>query len=220
MEILDRSPLLRQTIANHRPAGTKSPMVDEAWDYVQPMTLDEFSTADWVMLDTQRKPYLETERPKQALEMLSAQADAPTFGYQVNNYEHCLQAATMAMKDGLDEETIVVSLFHDLGFISNNETHGEFSAMLLKPYVSSRHVWTLERHMYFQAIHCAAHPQVDPDIRERWRGHEDFEYAAEWVAKYDICSFDPNYDSAPLDTFIPMVHRVFANPHNEISLPV
>jgi predicted HD phosphohydrolase len=202
-----------------RPAGTKSPLLDPSWTYAAPVSLDDFATADWALLDEQRKPYGAVERAKQALDMLTAQAAAPTFGYQINNFEHCLQAATLALQDGAEEESIVVALFHDLGFVTNNENHGELSAMFLKPYISDRNVWMLERHMYFQAVHCATHPDVDPNVRERWRGHPDFEYAASWVARYDVPSINPAYENAPLETFVPMVRRLFETPRRDIPIP-
>ncbi len=202
-----------------RGMGEKSPLLDKSWSYAAPVSLDDFSTADWVLLDQQRKPYGAAERAKQALEMLAAQANAPTFGYQINNFEHCLQAATLALQDSAEEEDTVVALFHDLGFVTNNENHGEFAAAFMKPYISGRNVWMLERHMYFQAVHCAAHPDVDPNVRERWRGHPHFEYAANWVARYDVPSINPNIENAPLETFVPMVKRLFAVPRRAIPLP-
>jgi predicted HD phosphohydrolase len=199
--------------------GEKSPLLDSTWSYAAPVSLDDFSTADWALLDKQRKPYGVAERAKHALEMLAAQADAPTFGYQINNYEHCLQAATLALQDGAEEEDIVVALFHDLGFVTNNENHGDFAATFMKSYISDRNVWMLERHMYFQAVHCAAHPNIDPNVRERWRGHPHFEYAANWVARYDVPSINPDIENAPLETFAPMVERLFAVPRRAIPLP-
>lgn len=202
-----------------RKAGEKSPLLHSDWSYASPVSLDHFKAEDWALLDAQRKPYGAAERAKQALDMLTAQASAPTFGYQINNFEHCLQAATLALKDGAEEEDIVVALFHDLGFVTNNENHGEFAAAFLKPYVSDQSIWMLERHMYFQAVHCATHPDVDPDVRERWRGHPHFEYAARWVERYDVPSINPADASAPLEVFIPMVQRLFETPRREIPIP-
>ncbi len=202
-----------------RKRGQKSPLLKPEWTYVAPVSLDDFRQADWALLDKQRQPYGQAERAKQALDMLTAQAKAPTFGYQINNYEHCLQAATLAMQDGAAEEDIVVALFHDLGFVTNNENHGEFSASFLKPYISDRNVWMLERHMYFQAVHCASHPDVDPNVRERWRGHPYFEYSTNWVARYDVPSINPSIENLPLDTFVPMVERLFSTPRRTIPVP-
>ena len=202
-----------------RRAGQKSPLLEDGWSYVEPVSLDDFTTDDWLLLDRQRVPFGVAERAKHALDMLAAQAGAPTFGYQINNYGHCLQAATLALRDGLGEEDIVVALFHDLGFVTNNETHGEFAAELLRPYISERNAWMLERHMYFQAIHCAAHPDIDPNVRERWRGHPHFEFTADWVARYDVPSIDPAMENAPLESFAPMVERLFATVRRTIPLP-
>jgi predicted HD phosphohydrolase len=210
---------LERALGRRRPPGEASPLLKAEWRYVEATRLDDFAASDWQLLDRQRGPYLAEERAKQALEMLAVQAEAPTFGYRINNYEHCLQSATMALADGLDEETVVVSLFHDLGFITNNQTHGEFAAALLRPYVSERNVWMLERHMYFQTAHCPGNARLDPDLRERWRGHPDFAYAAEWVAKYDATSIDPNTENAPLGVFAPLVQRVFARPPKAPPLP-
>ena len=37
------------------------------------------------------------------------------------------------------------------------------------------------------------------------------EATAEFCEKWDQTSFDPDYDTAPLDEFVPMVHRLVAN---------
>ena len=76
--------------------------------------------------------------------------------------------------------------------------------------------WMVRRHAVFQALHCHDLPGTDPSGREQWRGHPHFEYAAEWVRKYDICSLDPNYENAPLEEFVPMVKRIFAREPNNL----
>ena len=120
------------------------------------------------------------------------------------------------LEDGRDEEEIVCGLFHDLGFIVCNETHGQFAAMLLGPYISERNRWMLERHMIFQQLHIHGIEGLDRDARERWRGHPHFEWSAEFVEKYDICTIDPARAPAPLETFRPLVERVFARPPQPI----
>lgn len=219
MDPIKESSLLRQISARRRAAGQESPLLTKEWAYVEASVLDDFTLAGWELLDRQRAPYLARERAKQALEMLAVQASAPTFGYKINTYEHYLQSATMAMRDGCDEETIVVSLFHDLGFITNNDTHGQFLAALLRPYISDRNHWMLERHMYFLAVHCKTHPDIDPNIREHWREHRYFEYTAHWVERYDSRSMDLEYENAPLEAFTSMVHRIFTNPSKDVRLP-
>ena len=213
------TPIIDHAVQSPRVSGERSPLAESGGSYVESPSLDDLSTREWEFLDRQRRPYLAQEQATQALEMLAAQKDAPTFGYQVNNYEHCLQSATLALRAGEDEETVVCTLFHDVGFIVCNDCHGEFAAQMLRPYISERNFWMLERHMYFQAVHHIHHPVADRNVRERWRGHPHFEYAAEWVAKYDQNAISAAFENASLADFEPMVRRVFARVPREIPLP-
>jgi hypothetical protein len=98
-------------------ANTRARLLRADWGYIDKPSLEDYRAADWALLNGQKPTYFAEEQAKQALEMLSASKDAPTYGYEINNYQHCLQSATMAMRDGCDEETLVVALFHDIGFI-------------------------------------------------------------------------------------------------------
>ena len=200
-------------MTEHRTTGL-SPLKDPDWRYVDKLTLDDFRADDWDILNRQRGPYMAEEQARQALRMLTDSKDDTTFGYRINNYLHCLQSATMALRDGRDEETVVVALFHDLGFLTCPDTHGEFAAAFLGGYISEANRWMLQRHAIFQLAHIQGYPGLDPDARERWRGHPHFEWTAEFVAKYDQNAIQPDYDTAPIETFEPMVYRFFARaPH-------
>jgi predicted HD phosphohydrolase len=193
-----------------QPASELSPLLQGQWRYVEKNSLEQFSREDWELLLRQRPEYYRQEQARQALRMLAASEHDASFGYRINNYRHCLQSATLALRDGLDEEDIVVCLFHDLGFVTCPEAHGEFAAALLGNYVSERNHWMLQRHALFQDAHSPQHPQADPRARERWRGHPHFEWAATFVERYDQAAIDPAYECAPLSHFEPMVMRVFA----------
>jgi predicted HD phosphohydrolase len=58
------------------------------------------------------------------------------IGAQVDLYEHGLQTATRAYRDGADEETIVCALLHDIGELITPICHGEIAASVLRPYIS------------------------------------------------------------------------------------
>jgi predicted HD phosphohydrolase len=197
----------------HGPADEavhRSPLLRPGWQHVEKVALETFTVADWELLNRQRSAYYADEQARQVLRMLSATRDDASFGYLVNNYRHCLQSATMAMRDGLGEEDVVVSLLHDIGFIACPDLHGEFAAALLGAYVSDRNVWMLRHHAAFQNAHCTAAPAIERDARERWRGHPHFEWTAAFVAKYDQAATDPCFDCAPIEFFEPMVRRIFA----------
>lgn len=198
--------------------STISPLLDAQWQYVQETSLEQFSPADWQFLLRQRSIYYREQQARQALRMLADSEHDATFGYRVNNYRHCLQSATLALRDGLSEEDIVVCLFHDVGFITCPDSHGEFAAALLGNYVSERNRWMLKRHAIFQDVHALHHPHSDPNGRERWRGHPHFEWAATFVERYDQAAIDPHYDCAPLSHFEPMVMRLFARPSQPLPL--
>ncbi|MES2911864.1 MAG: phosphohydrolase [Pseudomonadota bacterium] len=192
------------------PPASYSPLLQPDWVHVEKIALEDFTAADWATLNQQRDVYYRQEQAKQVLRMLAASEHDPSFGYMVNNYRHSLQSATMALRDGLDEEDVVVCLLHDIGFVACPATHGEFAAELLGGYVSDRNYWMLQRHAIFQNVHSPQLPGVNMNERERWRGHPHFEWAATFVEKYDQAACDPDYDCASLATFEPMVQRLFS----------
>ena len=180
--------------------------------------MDDLSRNDWENLSKYRKLFQKDEQAKQALSLLESQKDSPSYGFRINNYRHCLQSATMVMRDGGSEEEIVVALFHDLGFVVCPDNHGEFSATLLANYVSDQHYWMLRHHAAFLDYHAPTHPNSDANARERYRGHPYFEYTAAWVERYDQTSIQAHYDTAPLDYFKPMVYRIFNRPSKGTQL--
>lgn len=190
----------------------RSPLHREEWEYVEKPALDDFRADDWSRLNSQRLPYAAEEQARQALRLLTVSADDTTFGYQINNYRHCLQSASMIKEAGYDEETIVVALFHDVGFTVCPDTHGHFAAELLKGRVSEANYWMLQHHAAFQLFHCYEYPGIDRNVREQWRGNPHFQWTAEFVEKFDQNAIQPGYRELPLDVFEPMVQRFFAKP--------
>ncbi|MGA1317150.1 MAG: phosphohydrolase [Rubrivivax sp.] len=203
----------------HHDPSRFSPLLQPDWQFVEKSAMQDFTPQDWEVINRQRGPYYQREQARQVLRMLAASEHDASFGYMVNNYRHSLQSATMALRDGLDEEDVVVCLLHDIGFVVCPDTHGDFAASLLAPYISERNHWMLQRHPVFQQVHAPYLPGCDPHARERWRGHPHFEWAATFVEKYDQAASDPDYDCAPLSFFEPMVYRLFARPAAPRPLP-
>ena len=133
-------------------------------------------------------------------------------GYRITRLEHSLQAATRARRAGEDEETVVCVLLHDIGDYLAPANHSEVAAAVLRPYVSERNYWILKHHGVFQGIYYFHHTGEDPEARERWREHPYYQATVDFCARYDQVSFDPAYDSEPLELFEPMVRRVLATP--------
>ena len=60
------------------------------------------------------------------------------MGYQIDRYDHSLQTATRALRDGADEETVVVALLHDIGDTLAPWNHSDLAAAILQPYPHPR----------------------------------------------------------------------------------
>ena len=52
----------------------------------------------------------------------------------------------------------------------------------------------------------------------RWREHPWYRDCAEFCARYDQNSFDPAYDTLPLDHFVPLVRNVLSTPRRSLYL--
>jgi predicted HD phosphohydrolase len=131
-------------------------------------------------------------------------------GYPISRLEHSLQSATKALKAGEDEEMIVAALLHDIGDELAPMNHSEYAAAILKPYVSEKTHWIVERHGEFQAFYYAHHLGGDRNKREKYKDHKYYQATIDFCEKYDQGCFDPNYKSLPLEHFEPMVRRIFS----------
>ena len=140
-----------------------------------------------------------------ALKMLGGD----TIGYKIDRYQHSLQSATRALRDNADEEMVVCALLHDIGDTLAPENHSQLAAAVLRPYISEDNHWVIKHHAIFQGYYYYHHIGLNRDERERFRGHPAFQRTADFCEKYDQNSFDPEYETLPLEAFEPMVHRLF-----------
>jgi len=131
-------------------------------------------------------------------------------GYQVSRLEHSLQSATRAYRNKETEEMIVAALLHDIGDELAPLNHSEYAAAILKPYVSEKTHWIIEKHGEFQMFYYAHHLGGDKNKREKYKNHKYYQATKDFCENYDQNSFDPNYKSLPLEFFKPMVKRIFS----------
>ncbi len=77
----------------------------------------------------------------------------------------------------------------------------------------------LAHHQVFQQLHFAELEEA-PIPRQGTSGGDitHFHWAADFVERFDQNAIDPNYATAPLEHFVPMVHRIFERAPR--SLPV
>lgn len=134
------------------------------------------------------------------------------LGYRIDRFQHSLQCATRAWRDGADEETVVCALLHDIGDVLAPENHSQVAAAILRPYVSDRNHWVIQHHGLFQGHYYFHHVGQDPDARDAFQDHPHYRACVEFCERWDQTSFDPDYDTLPLEFFEPMVRRLFAKP--------
>jgi len=139
-------------------------------------------------------------------------------GFAVDRLEHSLQTASRAARDGRDEEYVVCALLHDIGDTLGPLNHADIAAAILEPFISEKNHWIVKHHGIFQGYYFFEYFGLDKNMREEYRGHQYYEACEEFCRKYDQNSFDPDYESMPLEDFEPMVRRLFSQPRKSIYL--
>jgi len=136
--------------------------------------------------------------------------DESLSGYQITRLGHSLQSATRAERDGADTDWIVSALLHDIGDIFAPYNHDEYAATILRPFVREQCTWVVEKHGDFQLVYYGHHVGADPHKRDAYRDSPYFDDCAQFCERWDQASFDPAYDTLPIDHFADRVRAVFA----------
>ncbi len=163
---------------------------------------------DYLLLDKHEKKFAEGI----ANRLLSFMSNLNTTleGYKITRLEHSLQSATRALRDKADDEMIVATLLHDIGDELAPMNHSEYAAAVLKPYVSEKTHWIVEKHGEFQLYYYAHHLGGNRNQRDKYKGHQYFEDTVNFCENWDQSSFDPNYNSLKLKDFEPLVRNIFS----------
>jgi len=166
------------------------------------------SKEDYELLSKFEKEFAD-KLPDRLLEALLNLGDSMD-GYQVSRLEHSLQSATRAERDGANEEMIVATLLHDIGDSLAPFNHSQLVASVLRPYVSEKVYWIMLHHGLFQEYYYAHHIGRDRNARDQFKDHQYYQDAVDFCERWDQKSFDPEYESFPLDHFEPMVRNIFS----------
>ncbi len=133
-------------------------------------------------------------------------------GFTIDRYDHSLQAATKAYRDGKDEEYVVCALLHDVGDHLAPYDHGELAAAMLRPFVSDANYWMVKHHTTFQGYYFWDKIGQDKNARDKYKNEPYYQHTIEFCDKYDSAAFDPDYQSEPIEFFKPMIQKLVANP--------
>lgn len=168
--------------------------------------MSEGTVEDWTKISVAKKQYNRglPDRILGHLKMLEGEA----WGFPVDRFTHSLQSGTLAHRAGMDEEYVVCALLHDIGYTVGPHNHSNVAATILQPFVSARNLWMIARHNIFEGYYFYQYFGRDRNAREQFRGHPCFEQTAHFCEAFDQTAFESEFDTMPLEAFVPMVHRV------------
>ena len=163
---------------------------------------------DYLLLNKYEKKYIEGTADR-LINFMSG-LNNTLEGYKVSRLEHSLQTATRAFNDKATEEMIVAALLHDIGDELAPLNHSEYASAVLKPYVSEKTHWIVEKHGEFQMYFYAHHFGGNKNQREKYIGHKYYQDTINFCENWDQKSFDPNYKSLTLRDLEPIVKKIFS----------
>lgn len=175
--------------------------------------MQDGTKADYELLDRSERDYA-LKLPDHLVAALG-RLDHSLEGYPVSRLQHSLQAATRARRDGADDELIVAALIHDIGDEMAPYNHQDVAAAILMPYVRPEVTWIVAQHALFQNYYYVHHFGGDRHARERLRDHPWYQSCKDFCARWDQNSFDPDFPTDALATFVPLMQRIFTRtPHD------
>ena len=166
-------------------------------------------------------------------DVYSLRLHKPKFGLPIAAAAHGAQCASLALKAGCDEETVLACLLHDIGLGVIRPDHGWWGAQLVEPYVSERVSWSIR---YHQALRYYPDPSVGYEYPEMYvqmlgKDYKPPEYIeaaynearnhkwymeARLVTLNDYYAFDPNVEIS-IDEFRDVIGRHFRQPEEGLG---
>ena len=174
-------------------------------------TMLEGTKDDWTHIAGEHMKHQVSAAPQQIMESLARLASIEV-GFGANQLEHSLMTATLARQDGASDEEIVAALCHDLGKLMSIPNHGAIAAEILKPYVSDDLYHVVKWHQDFQGRYYYEYLGKSKDMRDRFKDEPWFAVAEKLVDRWDAPAFDPDFKADSLESFAPVVTKVFSKP--------
>tara|TARA_B110000240_G_C13223331_1_gene335633 strand:- start:56 stop:610 length:555 start_codon:yes stop_codon:yes gene_type:complete len=166
------------------------------------------SKDDYLLLDKYEQDYINGTADR-IIDFMSG-LNSTLEGYKITRLEHSLQTATRAFNDKANEEMVIAALLHDIGDELAPLNHSEYAASVLKPFVSEKTHWIIEKHGEFQMYYYAHHLGGNRNQRDKYKEHKYYVDALNFCEKWDQASFDPNFKSLSLKDFEPLIRNIFS----------
>jgi hypothetical protein len=177
-----------------------------------------------------RPPELSSAMPAQPTlpDIFNLRLNTPKFGLPIAAAPHCIQCASLALRAGMDEETVLACLLHDIGLAVVRPDHGWWGAQLVEPYVSEKVSWAIRYHqalryypdesvgyeypqMYIKMFgEDYRPPEYIAAAHEHARNHKWY-MTARNITLFDDYSFDKNATWS-IEPFTEIIGRNFRQP--------
>ena len=177
-------------------------------------TMSDSTKEDWSIIGRETMKFA-TGLPDRILTHLQL-LDGDCGGFPIDRYQHSLQTAELAAECGEDEEYIVCALLHDMGDTLGSANHADVAATILEPFISDENYWMVKHHGIFQGYNFFHYLGMDRDMRDQFKGHENYDRTEAFIRKYDDPAFDAAKPKLSLEPFEQMVRNVFAQPKKTI----
>ena len=168
----------------------------------------EGTKEDYEFLGVQFVEHTKSELVENLVSMLTLM-EGPKLGYQIDRYQHSLQSASRALRADESVDMVVAALVHDIGDPIAPENHSALAAAVIRPYVDEEIHWVVQHHGLFQGYYYFHHLGGNRHGRDVYADHPHYERCVAFCADYDQNCFDPDYDTLPIETFVPMMEEVF-----------
>jgi len=162
------------------------------------------------------------------VDILTLRMHKPKFGLPFAAAHHGVQCASLAMKAGVDEETVLACLLHDVAMALMRPDHGWWGAQLVEPYVSERVAWGIRYHqalryypdpavgyeypeMYVAMFGADYHPPAYIEAAYQHARKHRWYMTARHITMFDDYSFDRNAPFS-VDPFRDIIGRHFRQP--------
>ena len=173
-------------------------------DFIQ---MKDGTKEDYLLLDKHEKKFIESTADR--IMKFMCGLTKTLEGYKISRLEHSLQTATRALNDKANDEMIVAALLHDIGDELAPLNHAECAAAILKPYVTEKTHWIIEKHDIFQMYYYAHHLGSNKNERDKFKDHKYYKDTIKFCENWDQKSFDPNFKTLTLNDFEPYVKKIF-----------
>jgi predicted HD phosphohydrolase len=176
--------------------------------------MDESTQADWQIIGGEFMQFAKglPDRVLAHLKLL----EGDYGGFPIDRYTHCLQTATLALKDGRSDEYVVCALLHDIGDTLGSFNHPDIAAAVLKPFVNEADLFMVQNHGIFQGYNFFHYIGMDRNLRDNFKSSPHYAHTEEFVELYDNRAFDAKLETLPISEFDPIVRRVMAQPKQSI----